>query len=224
MNPLAAVQRVYTRYRAIADDTLYLGDGRPRAIFELHPPNLSLADDDTLEAVAQQLAGVFNSLAFPIQLLFRLVAVDLDGHAAEAEQAAASRGPTLAAAGREYAALLRHLSRTLVLLEPHVYLAVGVEGARGSLLHALVRPVVALLRGIAGWSLRRTGRRVRPAVAGESDTDLLDQRGEQDALAFDAIGARPRRLDNVEIAELLFSCWCPERTRRQPLRIQRRAA
>src|ERR671933_374556 len=82
----------------------------------------------------------------------------------------------------------------------------------------------ALPRAIAGWFLRRTGRRVRPAVAGESQTDLLDQRGEQVALAFDAIGARPRRLDNVEIAELLLSCWCPERTRRQPLRIQRRAA
>ena len=225
MSLLAAVQRVYTRYRAIADDTLYLGDGRPRAIFELHPPNLSLADDDTLEAVAQQLAGVFNSLAFPIQLLFRLVAVDLDGHAADAEQTAARRGgPELAAAGREYAALVRHLSRTLVLLEPHVYLVVDLEGARGSPLYALVRPVVALLRGIAGWPLRRMGRRGRPAAAGESDTDLLDQRGEQVALAFDAIGARPRRLDNVEIAELLFSCWCPERTRRQSLRIQRRAA
>src|ERR671939_780937 len=158
MSLLAAVQRVYTRYRAIADDTLYLGDGRPRAIFELHPPNLSLADDDTLEAVAQQLAAVLNSLAFPIQLLFRLVAVDLGGHAAEAEQAAASRGPELAAAGREYAALLRHLSRTLVLLEPHVYLAVGVEGARGSPLYTLFRLIVALPRGIAGWFLRRMGR------------------------------------------------------------------
>ena len=224
MNPLAAVQRVYTRYRAIADDTLYLGDGRPRAIFELHPPNLSLADDDTLESAAQQLAAVFNSLAFPIQLLFRLVAVDLDGHAADTEQAAASRGPALAAAGREYAALMRHLSRTLVLLEPHVYLVVGLEGARGSLLDGLFRTIVAFLRAIATWSLHRTGRRVRSAVAGESVTEQLDQHSEQVALAFDAIGARPRRLDNVEIAELLFSCWCPERARRQPLRIERRAA
>jgi hypothetical protein len=213
MSPLAAVQRLYTRYRAIADDTLYLGDGRPRAIFELHPPNLSLADDDTLEVVAQQLAGVFNSLRFATQLLFRLVAVDLDGHAADAEQAAAHRGPELAAAGREYAALLRHLGRTLVLLEPHIYLVVGLEGAQGS-----------LLRPIAGWFMRRTRRGSRLSVAGQADTDLLDQRGEQVALAFDAIGARPRRLANVEIAELLYACWCPERARRQPLRIERRAS
>jgi hypothetical protein len=54
-----------------------LGDGRPRAIFEVHPPNLSLADTDTLESTAQQLAVIFSSLLFAFQLLFRLVAVDL---------------------------------------------------------------------------------------------------------------------------------------------------
>jgi hypothetical protein len=47
-------------------------------------------------------------------------------------------------------------------------------------------------------------------VAGSSGPELLDERGEQVALAFDAIRARPRRLDNVEIAELLYACWCPE--------------
>ena len=73
MSPLAAVQQIYTRYKAIADDTLYLGDGQPRAIFEVFPPNLSLADDDALEAPAQQLAVVLNALAFPTQLLFRFV-------------------------------------------------------------------------------------------------------------------------------------------------------
>lgn len=216
MRPLPAVQRIVTRYKAIADDTLYLGDGRPRAVFELHPPNLSLADDDTVEAVAQQLAGVLGSLRFAIQLLFRFVAIDLDGHAAEAEQTAASRGPALAAAGRDYAAFLRHLGRTRILLEPHVYLVLGLESAAGSLVRALLQP-------LAGWLLGRRRRRGQPPVAGLSETDQLDQRAEQAALAFDAVGARPRRLDTIEIAELLYACWCPERARRQPLRIERRA-
>jgi hypothetical protein len=94
---------------------------------------------------------------------------------------------------------------------------VGLEGAYGSLLRSSVRAIVTRL-------LRLLGRRARPAVAGPTDTELLDQRGEQIALQFAAIGARPRRLDNVEIAELLYTCWCPERARRQPLQIQRRAA
>ena len=217
MSPLAAVQRVYTRYQAIADDTLVLADGRPRAIFELYPPNLSLADDQQLETAAQQLAVVLGGLAFPIQLLFRLVAVDLEEHAAEAERVGTLRGLLLARAAQDYAALQRYLSRTQVLLEPHVYVIVGLEGARGSPLGTIVGPVTA-------WLCRHVLRRREEAVAGGSDTELLDERGEQIALAFDAIGARPRRLDDVEIAELLYACWCPERAHRQPLRVERRAA
>jgi len=60
------------------------------------------------------------------------------------------------------------------------------------------------------------------ACPGQTDTELLDQRGAQVAVAFDAIRARPRRLDSVEIAELPYTCWCPERARRQPLQIWRR--
>jgi hypothetical protein len=217
VSPLGVVQHIATRYRAIADDTLYLGDGQPRAIFEVFPPNLSLADDDALEASAQQLAVVLNALRFPTQLLFRFVAVDLEQLAVEAEHATVWRGAELARAARDYAALLRHLSRTLVLLELHVYLIVGIEGARGSLLQALVRPAVDCLS-------RRLLRRGHRSVAGPSDTELLDQRGEQVVLELDAIGARPRRLNNVEIAELLYACWCPERARRQPLHMEPRAA
>jgi hypothetical protein len=125
-------------YKAIADDTLFLGDGQPRAIFEVYPPNLSLAEDDALEAGAHQLAIVLNALKFPIQLLFRCVSVDLERLAAEAEQAALGRSPELARAARDYAALLRYLSRTMVLLELHVYLTMGLDGARGSVLQAIV--------------------------------------------------------------------------------------
>jgi len=152
---------------------------------------------------------------FPTCLVFRFVAIDLDEHGAAAESASTGRGPALAAAGRDYAALVRHLSRTVVLLELHVYLVVGLEGAHGFVLCSLLAPLSGLLRMI---------RRGRTAEDGPSETELLDRRGEQVALAFEAISARPRRLDNVEIAELLYTCWCPERARRHPLQVQRRAA
>jgi hypothetical protein len=104
-----------------------------------------------------------------------------------------------------------------VLLELHVYLTIGLDGARGSLLQALSQQVIS-------WLSRHVLRCARCSVAGPSDTELLDQRGEQVAFELDTIGARPRRLDNVEIAELVYTCWCPERARRQPLRIERKAA
>ena len=219
MSPLSAVQRIYTRYQAIADDTLYLADGRPRAIFELYPPNLALADDEALETTAQQLAVVFTNLHFPTMLLFRLVAVDLEQHAAAAERSAQARGVALARAGLDYAAHVRHLSRTLVLLEARVYVVVGLEGERDAAGRSMLRMVRIWLAG----RLRPRGL-AHHSVAGPSDTELLDERGEQVALAFDVIGARPHRLDNVEIAELLYACWCPERSRREPLGVQRRVA
>jgi hypothetical protein len=213
------VQRIYTRYQAIADDTLYLADGRPRAIFEVHPPNLALAADEALETTAQQLAVVFSNLPFLTMLLFRFVAVDLEQHAVEAERTAEARGRELARAGRDYAALARNLSRTLVLLEPRMYVVVGLEGTRD----AVGGSVLRLVRGWVTGRLRRR-RAAHRSVAGPSDTELLDERGERVAFAFDAIGARPRRLDNVEIAELLYTCWCPDRSRREPLVIRRKAA
>src|SRR2546428_465652 len=66
---------------------------------------LALADAETLESTAHPPAGVFNGLPFAFQLRFRLLAVDLEDHAAEAELAAARRDPELAGAGRDYAAL-----------------------------------------------------------------------------------------------------------------------
>jgi hypothetical protein len=56
-----------------------------------------------------------------------------------------------------------------------------------------------------------------PATAGPSDTELLDACGEETAYALESLGTSPRRLDHLEIAELLYSCWCPERASQQPL-------
>ena len=49
MSSLPSVQRLHTRLRAIDDDTLVLADGRPRAIFEIFPRDVTLADDEELE-------------------------------------------------------------------------------------------------------------------------------------------------------------------------------
>src|SRR5919206_263760 len=117
-----------------ADDKLVLADGRPRAIFEVFPGDLALADDEALEAHTARLAAFLHGLTFPIQVLLCLVPADLEAHAREVEAASADRGPCIAAAGRDYAGMARHLGRTGSLLEAHLYLVVGLEGAHGSLL------------------------------------------------------------------------------------------
>ncbi len=206
MRLLPSVQSVATRLRAIVDDTLYLADGRPRAIFEVFPDDVALADDETLEGQTGRLAGFLHGLSFPLQILLRLVPVDLEEHAREVEAVSASRGPRIAAAGRDYAGLVRHLCRTGGLLEPHLFVIVGLEGARGSLVQQLL--------GALPWAPQRQ-------LVHASDAALLDERAGQVALLLDHAGAAPVRLEDAEIAALLYSCWCPERARRQPLRLPR---
>ena len=99
MTSLGSVQRLHTRLRAIGDDTLILADGRPRAIFEVFPPDTSLADE-ALEAHTARLAAFLHGLTFPIQILLRPVPADLEAHACEVEAASAGRGLRIAAAGR----------------------------------------------------------------------------------------------------------------------------
>jgi hypothetical protein len=216
MTALPSVQRLHTRYGGIADDTLYLDDGRSRAIFEIQLPDLSLVDDDTLEVATARLGVFLHALEFPFQLLFRLVRVDLEEDARETERLAAARSAPIARAGREHAAFLRHLERTNLLLELRAYVVIGLEGAAGSLVQRLARRLKAALRRFVPAALRRR-LKVDRTLAGPSDTELLDACGEETAYALESLGTSPRRLDDLQIADLLYSCWCPERASQQPL-------
>jgi hypothetical protein len=206
---LASVQRFYVRLRGIADDTLYLADGRPRAIFTAHTQDLLLLDDDELEAFTVRLEAFLHGFGRPWQLVFRLVSANLDAPAAAIEEVAAARTGRLASAGRELAAFLRHLGRTRVLLQPHLYLVVGLDGPARSLrtrVHDRLRPLTAF------WPARR-----RPTPTDDvrrGATAELDELGEALATALDRLGVGWHRLDDAEIADVFGACWSPTRARR----------
>jgi hypothetical protein len=61
MTTLASVQRYFVRLRGIFDDTLYLADGRPRAIFAVQTGDPLLLDDDGLEAFTVRLESFVHS-------------------------------------------------------------------------------------------------------------------------------------------------------------------
>jgi hypothetical protein len=210
MTRLASVQRYFVRLRGIADDTLYLADGRPRAIFTVHTADLLLLDDDELEAFTIRLEAFIRSFGRPWQLVLRLAPTDLDAQAAAIDELAAARTGRLAGAGRELAAFLRHLGRSTILLQPHLYLVVGLDALARSLgtrLHDRLRPLTEL------WP----GRRRRPTPSNDvphAATSELDELGEALAAALDRLRVTWHRLDDAEIAQLFGSCWSPNRTRR----------
>jgi len=207
---LPSVQRFYVRLQGIADDTLYLADGRPRAIFQVETADLLLADEPARETEATRLEAFLQALRFLVQVVYRLVPTTLDDHAVETEALAATRHGRLAAVGRQQAAFLRHLGRTGNLLQPQLFVVVGLDGTA----QRLGARVLAQVTALAKW---RPARR-RHAADNDplpSATEQLDERGETLAAALDRLGVRWRRLDNAGIATLLAACWCPDRARRQ---------
>ncbi len=209
---LPSVQRFYVRLQGIVDDTLYLADGRPRAIFQVETADLLLADEQARETETTRLEAFLQALRFLVQIVYRLVPTTLDDHAAETEALAATRQGRLAAVGRQQAAFLRHLGRTGNLLQPQLFVVVGLDGTTRRLGTRVLAQVTALAR----WRLarRRHAAEVDPLP---SATEQLDERGEALAAALDRLGVRWQRLDNDGIAALLAACWCPERARRQRL-------
>jgi len=209
---LPSVQRFYVRLQGIVDDTLYLADGRPRAIFQVETADLLLADDEARETETTRLEAFLQALRFLVQIVYRLVPTNLDDHAAETEALAATRHGRLAAVGRQQAAFLRHLGRTGNLLQPQLFVVVGLDGTA----RRLGARVLAWLVTLARWrpTRRRHAADVDPLP---SATEQLDERGETLAAALDRLGVRWQRLDDAGIATLLTACWCPDRARRQPL-------
>jgi hypothetical protein len=207
---LASVQRYFVRLRDIADDTLYLADGRPRAIFAIQTADPLLLDDDELETFTVRLEAFIHSFDRPWQLVFRLAPTDLDSHAAAIDALAASRTGRLASAGRELAAYLRHLGRTTVLLQPHLYLVVGLDAPARSL-GTRLHDALCWLCGT--WRGRRWRRTSTDDLTRDSTAEL-DELGEALAAALDRLGVTWHRLDDAEIAHLLGSCWSRNRTRR----------
>lgn len=216
MSRLPSVQRFYVRLRDIADDTLFLADGRPRAIFQVEPSDLLLADDDARETATTGLEGFLHrlhGLNIPLQIVYDLVPADLDRHAGEIEALAATRTGRLAVVGRQVAAFERHLGRTGSLLQPRLLVVIGLD----AVVYSPGTRLGARLAALAGWRPRRRGCTAEPNAL-PTATEQLDERGEAVAGALDRLGVRWRRLGDTEIAALLAACWSPERARRERLR------
>ena len=206
MTRLASVQRFHLRLGGITDDTLYLADGRPRAIFGITTADPRLLDDDELEVLVARLEAFVRGLEEPWQLVFRLAPADLDAHAADLDALAAGRAGRLATAGRELAAFVRHLGRTAGLLRPELYLVVGLDGPPVGLLGRLRTALAGLW---SGGGHRRAADPDAPTA-----TERLDALGEAVAAGLERLGADWHRLDDAEIADLVGRCWAPPRARR----------
>ena len=207
MSHFASVQARHLRLADIADDVVCLGPGQYRAILEVGGVPFGLLGDSEQEALLAGYAGWLNSLAYPVQVLVRVVPFDLEGYLGALQRRARGQLPAaLARLAHDHVALLQHLAAERLLLERRHYVVVPAGDGAG--------------RPRRRWPFRRPPADLAAAPARQQ----LTARCEEVARGLGRCGLAVRRLGSVELAQLFHACWCPERSRFQRLRAELVAA
>lgn len=196
----ASAQIALLRLEAIEDDLCRFTGGQLRAVLDVGTVNLALEGEVDQEATIASFAAFLNGLTFPIQILVRAMPVDVAGYVAGIERRALQLPESLAALARDHASYVRRLARARTLLERRFYVVVPSE-------------VTVSRRG--WWPF------ARPGVARENLAAARKQltfRCEEAARQLGRCGLATQRLGSAELAELLYTCWCPELARVQRLR------
>lgn len=200
MKRRASVQTVHLNLASIEDGVIYLTDGQARAVLEVSSVNFGLAGEGEREGIVASFAALLNGLTFPAQILVRVLPVDLEGPVSDLEHRAAGLSEPLAALAQDHAGFLRRLARQRTLLERRFYVVVpaDVEGIKRRW-HWLTPPSVSMPDHSAARK-------------------QLTFRCEELARGLGRCGLTARRMNDIELAHLYYTCWCPELSRVQRLR------
>jgi hypothetical protein len=206
VNRLPSVQATHLGIESIEDGVLRLLGGQQRAVLEVGSVNFGLKSDAEQEAIVAGYAAFLNSLSYPVQIVVRVVAIDIEAYLTDLERrlpyAGLDRGSELAL---DHVAFLRRLAHRRTLLERRFYLVVPGRTAGRS--------------GRRPWPIGRRSRTSRETSidSGEALREL-NRRCEEISRDLGRAGLGVRRLDGPELAQLLYGCWCPELSRIQRFR------
>ena len=202
MKRFASVQTVRIDVESVEDGVVRLRGRRYRAVLEVGGVPFGLKSDLEQEAILASFAGFLNSLSFPIQTLVRMLPVDIDTYLGRIDERARHELPErLAELALDHVAFVRRMARSRNLLERHFYLVIPAQDE--------------VQNGFIRWLLRR---RRAPELQAEAAYKQLSFRCDEMARQLGRCGLTMRRLDDVELAELLYACYCPELSRLQRLR------
>ena len=201
MTRLASVQSARVGIEAIEEGMIRLTGSQHRAVLEIGSVNFALQDDAEREAVVAGFAAFVNSLIFPVQILVRVLPVDVEGYLGELEERAGALPDHLAGLARDHVVFVRRLARSRTLLERRFYLVVPADTRPGPARRA--------------WPLRR---RRDPGPDAAAARRQLTFRCEEVARQLGRCALTTRRLSGQELAQLFHACWCPELARVQRIR------
>jgi hypothetical protein len=240
------VAHVGTALAGVGDDALLLADGSHRAVLEVGGIDLALQGPGEQEAVLAGFAALLNALTFPVQIVVRLVPVDLEPYVVGLERRALdSLEEPLSGLALDHAAFLRRLGRQRSLIERRYYVVVPADAVSVGAARSRAGPG-PLWRGLGRWLRRMPGGRGRapnlaaplpdlaaplPGLAaplpgaGAAEGPAIDDARRRQLAGRCAVVAEHlarcdlpvRRLGSAELAALFYACWCPELSRVQPL-------
>jgi hypothetical protein len=203
----ASVQATGVDVREIDEGVVALGHGEYRAVLEVDGTNFGLQGDEEQDALLAGYAAFLNGLSFPVQIVVRVLSVDVEGYVGGLERQTAGETGTIAELARDHVGFVRRLARHRALLERRFYLVVPAAAGASRL----------------RWPGRRRDRTdaaVAAASALAGAHRQLRARCEEIERQLGRCGLRARRLQSGELARLYYACWCPELARVQ--RLQRR--
>jgi hypothetical protein len=201
----ASVQAARVGLEAIEEGVLRLAGGRCRAVLRVSSIDFGLQGDAERDAVGAGFAAFLNGLTFPLQVLVRVLPVDLEHYLGPLEARARELPDALADLARDHVAFVRALATRRSLLERRFYVVVPADPPH--------RPARSFLRLL--WPF---GRGAAPAVDTAAVQRQLVFRCTEVARQLGRCGLTARRLDDAGLAGLVHACWCPELARVQRLR------
>lgn len=187
----ASVQSLHLSLERIDEDVLCLAGDQYRAILEVGSINFGLQGEAEQEVVVASFAAVLNALTYPIQVLVRVLPIDLDRYLGDLERRTRSLSDELADLGHDYVTFLRRLARNRTLLERRFYLVV---------------PAQTDASNRQRWPFRREN----PGGDLEAARRQLTFRCEEVERQLARCGLPARRLRAAELARLFYACWCPD--------------
>jgi hypothetical protein len=199
MSRSAAVQTAHLRLEAIDDDVVSLSGGHYRAVLEVGSINFGLQGEAEQEVVIAGFAGFLNSLTFPIQILVRVLPVDMEHYLGDLQDRTRHMPDELSDLAHDYVAFLQRLARNRTLLERRFYLVIPAQ----------LEPSSTQRR----WNVRRTS----PVGDVDGIRRQLTFRCEEIERQVGRSSLTARRLRSAELASLFYACWCPDLSRVQRL-------
>ena len=192
-----ATQERSLRIAGIGERWVTFADGGSVAALEVDGIPFRLRADDEQESTVTSYAEFLQGLEQPVQVLVRVLPMDLQRYLADLERRSRLLPEALAPFARAHTAFLRTLAQKRRLLERHHYVVVATA------------PPPRAVR--LPWPWRRPET---PPDADEAISVLL-ARLETLSEGLRRAGLDARQLSGKELALLLHACWCPELSRQQ---------